>query len=82
MAEDLGEKTEEATPKRLRDAREEGKVARSVDLTSALVLAGGHDGPVEGECLLGDHVGGVAVVPRGVLNELSCRGGKRARGGW
>ncbi|MEC9233411.1 MAG: EscU/YscU/HrcU family type III secretion system export apparatus switch protein, partial [Planctomycetota bacterium] len=40
MAEDLGEKTEEATPKRLRDAREEGKVARSVDLTSALVLAG------------------------------------------
>ncbi|MEC9158062.1 MAG: flagellar biosynthesis protein FlhB [Planctomycetota bacterium] len=41
MAEDLGEKTEEATPKRLRDAREEGKVARSVDLTSALVLAGG-----------------------------------------
>ena len=41
MAEDLGEKTEDATPKRLRDAREEGKVARSMDLTSALMLAGG-----------------------------------------
>jgi flagellar biosynthetic protein FlhB len=41
LAEDLGEKTEEATPKRLRDSREEGKVARSIDLTSALILAGG-----------------------------------------
>ena len=41
MAEDLGEKTEEPTPKKLRDSREEGKVARSADLTSAIVLAGG-----------------------------------------
>ncbi len=41
MAEDLGEKTEEPTQKKLRDSREEGKVARSADLTSAIVLAGG-----------------------------------------
>ena len=38
MAEDLGERTEQATPKRLRDAREEGNVAKSTDLSSALML--------------------------------------------
>ncbi|MEE2906721.1 MAG: EscU/YscU/HrcU family type III secretion system export apparatus switch protein [Planctomycetota bacterium] len=38
MAEDLGERTEEATPRRLREAREEGNVARSQDLTSAIAL--------------------------------------------
>ena len=40
MAEDLGEKTEAPTPRRLREAREEGNVARSMDLAGALVLAG------------------------------------------
>lgn len=40
MAEDLGERTETATPKRRRDAREEGNVARSSDLSSALMLGG------------------------------------------
>lgn len=40
MAEDLGERTEAATPKRRRDAREEGNVARSTDLASALMLGG------------------------------------------
>lgn len=39
MAEDLGEKTEEATPRKLQKAREEGKIARSTDLASALQLA-------------------------------------------
>lgn len=38
MAEDLGERTEPATPKRLKDARQEGNVARSTDLASALML--------------------------------------------
>lgn len=33
-----GEKTEQPTPKRLRKAREEGRVARSTDLVSAFVL--------------------------------------------
>jgi flagellar biosynthetic protein FlhB len=33
-----GEKTEEATPKRLMDAREKGQVARSMDLNGAVVL--------------------------------------------
>ncbi len=38
MAEDLGEKTEEATPRKLQKAREEGKIAKSTDLASALLL--------------------------------------------
>jgi len=41
MAEqDLGEKTEPATARRKREAREEGSIARSMDLTAALTLLG------------------------------------------
>ena len=40
MADDLGERTEEPTPKRREEARSEGNVARSQDLTSALMLEG------------------------------------------
>lgn len=39
MAEDLGEKTEDPTPKRLSETREQGRVAKSADLTAALLLA-------------------------------------------
>ena len=38
MAEDDSEKTEAATPRRKQEAREEGQVARSADLTAALSL--------------------------------------------
>ncbi|MFK7961685.1 MAG: flagellar biosynthesis protein FlhB [Phycisphaerales bacterium] len=38
MAEDLGEKSEEATPFRRRKAREDGQVARSTDFGAALML--------------------------------------------
>jgi len=38
MADDLGERTEEATPRRLREARTEGRVARSNDLSAAIAL--------------------------------------------
>ena len=38
MAEDLGERTEDATPRRRQDARQEGNVARSPDLAGAVVL--------------------------------------------
>ncbi len=38
MAEDLGERTEDATPKRKQEAREEGNVAKSHDLSGALTL--------------------------------------------
>ncbi|QOJ18017.1 MAG: flagellar biosynthesis protein FlhB [Phycisphaeraceae bacterium] len=38
MAEDLGERTEEATPKRLQDAREEGRVPKSADAAAAALL--------------------------------------------
>lgn len=34
------EKTEEATPKRLRDARKKGQVARSRDLNTIVILIG------------------------------------------
>src|SRR5262245_34327661 len=40
MASPTGERTEKPTPKRLRDARERGQVARSRDLSAALSLAG------------------------------------------
>ena len=35
-----GEKTEEATPKKLQDARKEGQVAKSVDIITAFMLLG------------------------------------------
>src|SRR4051812_6610360 len=37
---DAGEKTEEATPKRRADARKKGTVAKSSELTNALVVLG------------------------------------------
>ena len=40
MAEDMGEKTEQPTGKRLSDARNKGKVAKSADLSAALVMSG------------------------------------------
>src|SRR6185295_83915 len=40
MAEDLGDKTEDPTGKRLTDAQTEGKFARSPDLASAIELIG------------------------------------------
>lgn len=39
MAEQQGERTEKPTPKRVKDARERGQVARSRDLSAALSLA-------------------------------------------
>jgi len=41
VPEDVGERTEEATPRRRQEARERGHVPHSVDLNSALVLLGG-----------------------------------------
>lgn len=40
MADDMGERTEDATPKKLREAREEGNIARSQDAASAILLLG------------------------------------------
>ncbi|KAA0216630.1 MAG: flagellar biosynthesis protein FlhB [Leptolyngbya sp. PLA3] len=39
MADDMGERTENATPKRLADARKRGQVARSTDVNAAVGLA-------------------------------------------
>ncbi|MCK4658349.1 MAG: flagellar biosynthesis protein FlhB [Phycisphaerae bacterium] len=41
MADDLGEKTEAPTPRRLEEARNRGQVARSQDLSAAVLLLGG-----------------------------------------
>ncbi len=41
MANDVGEKTESPTPRRREEAREKGQVARSNDLSAALLLLGG-----------------------------------------
>lgn len=38
MADDLGERSEEATPRRLQQAREEGNVSKSMDLAGAMLL--------------------------------------------
>ncbi|MDZ4755853.1 MAG: flagellar biosynthesis protein FlhB [Phycisphaerae bacterium] len=38
MAEDLGEKSEDATPRKLQEARLEGNIAKSTDASAALVL--------------------------------------------
>ena len=40
MAEDMGDKTEAPTPKRRAEAREQGNIARSPDLTAAAVILG------------------------------------------
>lgn len=40
MAEDFGDKTEAPTPRRLQEAREQGNIARSPDLTAAVLLLG------------------------------------------
>jgi flagellar biosynthetic protein FlhB len=40
MADEFGDKTEAPTPKRRQEAREQGNIARSPDLTAALVLLG------------------------------------------
>jgi flagellar biosynthetic protein FlhB len=40
MSDDFDDKTQPATPRRRRDARAEGDVARSADLTAAVALAG------------------------------------------
>jgi len=39
MADDLGERSEDATPKRKLESRQEGQVAKSVDLSGAVLLA-------------------------------------------
>src|SRR3954463_16075165 len=40
MSEDMGDKTEAPTPKRRNEAREQGNIAKSPDLTAAVVILG------------------------------------------
>lgn len=67
MAEDqqLQERTERATPKRLRDAREKGQVARSRELSAALVMSSGAAALL---FLPGPLAGGLLEIMRGGLS--------------
>ena len=38
MGDDSGEKTEEPTPTKIREARKKGQIAKSKDMTSAILL--------------------------------------------
>ena len=40
MADDYGDKTEDPTPRKRQEAREQGKVARSRDLATAVLIIG------------------------------------------
>jgi flagellar biosynthesis protein FlhB len=65
--ETFGELTERATPKRREEARREGKVARSSELTSALVLLAGVGAL---SFLSGSMLHGLADLTRGLLAEM------------
>lgn len=67
MAEDLGERTEQPTEKRLREAREKGQAARSTDLSAAIILAA-----AVGACFLFARyafVGSAGLMRRGLSEE-------------
>jgi flagellar biosynthesis protein FlhB len=66
--ETFGEHTERATPKRREEARREGKVARSGELTSALVLLAGVGALA---AFSGAMVRGLADLTRGLLTAMS-----------
>jgi flagellar biosynthetic protein FlhB len=79
MAESSGEKTEQPTQKRLRDARKKGQVAKSQDLSSALVLLAAVGllsvaGPLAGAALAGAMREGTrrAASFRGVLDPAAA----------
>lgn len=79
MAEQFGEKVHQATPHRLEEARKKGNIAKSQDLSSALILViaasillfGGTYGIAELEPYFTEHLGGQAwrvTTPNEVVN--------------
>ena len=78
MADDsMQEKTEEATPKRRQDARDEGQVPRSQELTTALVLVGAAVilkalGPTLALSLSGTFQYGILMAGMGPLDAASA----------
>ncbi len=66
MAEDLGERTEQPTERRLEEAREKGQVARSADLSAAVVLTA----VVAVSLMFAEYAfGGMAQLLRATLSE-------------
>ncbi len=79
MASEDAERTESATPKRRREARERGEVARSLDLNSALLLFGacgalGLASTSMGQVLLGSMRDGLQFAGRADLTVEAVRG--------
>ncbi len=72
MAEDLGERTEMPTGRRLSEARQEGNVARSTDLGSAILLVGA-------VILLAAFGGGLVDALAGVMRQALGDGGGAAQ---
>ena len=71
MPADSGERTEPATPRRLREARERGQVARSQDLTAAVLLLFGF----LGMALLGPSIYGslIGIIKGALVTETPTR---------
>src|SRR5665213_2586979 len=63
MAEDMGDKTEAPTPKRRQEAREQGNIAKSPDLTAAVLLIGAL-------MLLRSFGGGLITALRNVVQQM------------
>jgi flagellar biosynthetic protein FlhB len=63
MAEEMGDKTEAPTPKRRQEARDQGNVARSRDLTAAVLLIGVL-------MLLNNFGGGIVKALRTIVEEM------------
>jgi flagellar biosynthesis protein FlhB len=63
MAEDMGDKTEAPTPKRRQEAREQGNIPRSPDLTAAVLLVGML-------MLLHAFGGGIVAALRTIMEEM------------
>ncbi|MBL8744966.1 MAG: flagellar biosynthesis protein FlhB [Phycisphaerae bacterium] len=73
MAEDLGERTEQPTERRLEEAREKGQVARSTDLSAAVVLTA----VVAAALMFAEYsLGGMATVLRHSLSDESLGNGQ------
>src|SRR5688572_8373516 len=63
MAEDFGDKTEAPTPRRRTEAREQGNIARSPDLTAAVLI-------IAAMLMLNWYGDGVAAALHALMKEL------------
>jgi len=72
MPDQFGEKTQDATPHRRQKAREEGQVARSQDLASALTLLAGAGALLYFGGAITEFFGGLATSQLGHVQSLEA----------